>query len=174
MIETTTIATNRYAPAGSNAINLYSTGAEGGDGLTIGQLAIAVSLRSAAACEAQSVIKMNSMTRGAQTLSKAAEWLDRLAGEVEPTDSEWAEIRAFAIGELGVEANALPADVSSYDRRMQAAAAMKSKMDTLSQSQQQQMIDLQTYVNRRDVAYSTSSSIVRTLAYSQSTNAQNF
>ena len=172
MIEATTIATNRYAPAGSNAINLYSTGVDGGDGLTIGQLAIAVSLRSAAVCEAQSVIKMNTMSRGAQTLSKAAEWLDKLADESATT--EWAELRAFAIGELGVEASALPADISSYDRRMQAASAMKSKVDTLSQSQQQQMIDLQTCVNRRDVAYSTSSSIIRTLGSSQSTNAENF
>ena len=36
------------------------------------------------------------------------------------------------------------------------------------------MIDLQTMVNRRDVAYSTSSNVVRALGTSQSGNAQNF
>ena len=172
MIEATSIATNRYAPEGSNAINMYSTGAEGGSGLTLGQLAIAVSLRSAAAFEAQSVVKMNEATHGAQTLSDAAGWMAKVAdGSV---NSEWTSFKAFATGELGVPASALPADASSYDRRMQTASAMKARMDALAQTQQQSMIDLQSLVNRRDVAYSTSSSMVRTLAASQSTNAENF
>ena len=42
MIAIETIATNRYAPSGSEAINLYSTGVEGGSGLTLGQLASAL------------------------------------------------------------------------------------------------------------------------------------
>ncbi len=57
---------------------------------------------------------------------------------------------------------------------MQAASAMKNKMETLVQQQQQDMIDLQTLVNRRDVAYSTSSNIVRTLGTSMSADATNF
>ena len=170
MIEATTIATNRYAPEGSDSINLYATGAEGGSGLTLGQLAIAVSLRSAAACEAQSVVKMNETTRGAQTLSEASGWLAKVATGT----ADWSAAKAFALDELGVESSALPSDISTYDRRMQAASAMKSKMDALTQVQQQAMIDLQTLVNRRDVAYSTSSSIVRTLGTSQYANAGNF
>ena len=50
MIDSTTIAINRYAPRGSQEIRLYSNGLDGGSGLTIGQLAIAVSMRSAAVC----------------------------------------------------------------------------------------------------------------------------
>ena len=171
MIETTSIAVNRYAPEGSNSINLYSTGADGGGDLTLGQLAIAVSIRSAAAFEAQSVVKMNETTRGSQTLSTAAQWLEGIMDGSAETD--WAAAKAFAVDELGVEDSALPADIESYDKRMQAASAMKAKMDILTQSQQQAMIDLQTLVNRRDVAYSTSSNIVRALGTSLSGNAEN-
>ena len=39
MIDSTTIAINRYAPQGSQEIRLYSNGLDGGSGLTIGQLA---------------------------------------------------------------------------------------------------------------------------------------
>ena len=48
MIYVETIATNRYAPQGSEAIKLFSNGLEGGSQLTLGQLVIAVSIRSAA------------------------------------------------------------------------------------------------------------------------------
>ena len=54
MIDSTTIAINRYAPRGSQEIRLYSNGLDGGSGLTIGQLAIAVSMRSAAVSLARS------------------------------------------------------------------------------------------------------------------------
>ena len=172
MIETTSIAVNRYAPEGCNSINLYSTGADGGGDLTLGQLAIAVSIRSAAAFESQSVVKMNETTRGSQTLTTAADWLEKILGGTADT-TDWAAAKAFAVEELGVEASALPADIESYDNRMKAASAMKAKMDILTQSQQQAMIDLQTLVNRRDVAYSTSSNIVRALGTSLSGNAEN-
>ena len=51
-IDTIQIAVNRYAPAGSEAINLYGTGTSGP--LTLGQLVQAVCLHAAAAHEAQS------------------------------------------------------------------------------------------------------------------------
>jgi len=79
MIAIETIAANRYAPSGSEAINLYSTGAEGGSGLTLGQLAIAVCLTAAAAYEGQSVVKMNTMTAGSVKLDAAAGWLAKVA-----------------------------------------------------------------------------------------------
>ena len=63
---------------------------------------------------------------------------------------------------------------SCLARRMQASNALKSRMDQLTQSQQEEMIDLQTMVNRRDVAFSTSSNVVRALGTSTMDNAQNF
>ncbi len=167
-IETIQIATNRYAPEGSEAISMYDTGASGA--LTLGQLVQAVCIRTAAAYEAQSVVKMNRMSEGSVTLDAAAAWLPRIVAGT----ADWGAARAFLTGTLGIEGSALPEDLSSYDRRMQAASALKNAMDARVQDQQEQMIDLQTMVNRRDVAYSTSSNVVRALGTSQSGNAQNF
>ena len=167
-IETIQIATNRYAPSGSEAIQMYDTGASGA--ITLGQLVQAVCIRTAAAYEAQSVIKMNRMSEGSANLDAAAAWLSQIVAGT----ADWGAAKAFLTGTLGIEESALPADLSSYDRRMQAATALKARLDALVQDQQEQMIDLQTMVNRRDVAYSTSSNVVRALGTSQSGNAQNF
>ena len=134
-IESIQIATNRYAPAGSEAILMYDTGASGA--LTLGQLVQAVCIRSAAAYEAQSVIKMNRMSEGSANLDAAAAWLPRIVAGT----ADWGAARAFLTGTLGIEESALPADLTSYDRRMQAATALKARLDALVQDQQEQMID---------------------------------
>jgi hypothetical protein len=170
MISAVEIATNRYAPNGSGSINLYATGLEGGSDLTLGQLVIAVSIRSAAAYEAQSVVKMNTMNSDSVILDDAADWMATIADGT----ADWEEAKAFCTGKLGIDASTLPDSLSSYDKRMTAVAALKAKIDTMVQQQQQDMIDLQTLVNRRDVAYSASSNIVRAFGTSMSNEADNF
>ena len=170
MISTVEIATNRYAPSGSEAINLYATGLEGGSNLTLGQLVIAVSIRSAAAYEAQSVVKMNAMSSDSLVLDDAAGWMARVADGT----ADWAQAKAFCTGKLGIDASTLPDNLKSYDKRMTVVTAMKAKIDAMVQQQQQDMIDLQTLVNRRDVAYSASSNIVRALGASMDNDANNF
>lgn len=170
MIGIETIGTNKYAPQGSEAVNLYSTGAEGGSGLTIGQLIIAVSLRSAAAYEAQSVVKMNAIGANSSVLDQASVYLSQVAAG----SANWSEAKAFCVSSLGIAESTLPSDINSYEKRMTAVAAMKTKIDSMAQKQQQDMIDLQTLVNRRDVSYSASSNIVRALGNSQNANAVNF
>ena len=170
MIEVDTIAVNRYAPSGSEAINLYSTGAEGGSGLTIGQLVIAVSIRSAAAYEAQSILKMNTVGSNSAVLDQAASYLAKVADG----SANWTEAKAFCVNALGVEESSLPSAIDTYAKRMTAVSAMKGKIDVMVQRQQQDMIDLQTLVNRRDVSYSASSNIIRALGSSQSANSVNF
>ena len=73
-----------------------------------------------------------------------------------------------------VEERAATAAQKAYDKRMQAAMALQDKMNVLAQSQQEDMIDLQSLVNRRDVAYSTSSGVVRAVGQSMSQDAGNF
>lgn len=170
MISAVEIATNRYAPNGSGAINLYATGLEGGSDLTLGQLVIAVSIRSAAAYEAQSVVKMNTMNSDSVILDDAADWMATIADGT----ADWEEAKAFCTGKLGIDASTLPDSLSSYDKRMTAVAALKAKIDAMVQQQQQDMIDLQTLVNRRDVAYSASSNIIRAFGTSMSNEAENF
>ncbi len=162
------IATNRYAPTGSDAIFLYDSNQA--SALTLGQLVQAVCLRSAAAYERQSVTKMNMMAAGSQKLDDAADWLKRIA---EGT-ANWTDAKGFLVNTMGISADSLPADINSYDKRMQAAKALQDKMNILAQTQQEDMIDLQTLVNRRDVAYSTSSGVVRTMGQSMDQDAANF
>ena len=169
MIEIEKISTNRYAPAGADAVNLYSNGFEGGDHLTLGQLVIAVSMRSAAEYEAQSVVKMNLMAGGTDRLGKVAGYM----AEIADGGGDWSTIKAYCQKELGIT-DELPDAIDTYAKRMAAVAALKSKADALTQQQQTDMIDLQTLVNRRDVAFSASSNMVRALGSSQSDNAGNF
>ena len=163
-----TIAVNRYAPQGADAISLYSNGSA--EGLTLAQLAISVCLQAASAYEGQSVVKMNILTRGAVKLDGAAQWMEKIANG----SADWSQAKAYITSELGVSDAALPDAINTYDKRMAAVKAVKEKIDALTQQQQRDMIDMQTLVNRRDVAFSASSNIVRALGTSQSGNAANF
>jgi len=166
-----TIALNRYAPKGSDEIHLYSNGLEGGSHLTIGQLSIAISMRAAAEYEAQSVSKMNRMASGSDLLTKASGYMAVIADD---SVDDWASLKTSIMNELGISADSLPDNLSTYKKRMTAVAALKAKIDSLTQTQQTDMIDMQTLVNRRDVAFSTSSNIVRAFGTSMSGNAGNF
>ena len=163
-----TIAVNRYAPQGADAISLYSNGSA--EGLTLAQLAISVCLQAASAYEGQSVVKMNILTRGAVKLDGAAQWIEKIANG----SADWSQAKAYITSELGISDAALPDAINTYDKRMAAVKAVKEKIDALTQQQQRDMIDMQTLVNRRDVAYSTSSNVVRTLGASQEADAANF
>ncbi len=166
MITTEQISTNRYAPSGADAVNMYGTSLA--KPLTLGQLVIAVSIRSAAAYEAQSVLKMNRMASGSVLLEEASGWLAKVADG----SADWAAAKAFCVDTLGISASTLPENLDSYGNRMAAVKAMKAKIDALTQSQQEEMIDVQTLVNRRDVAYSASSNMVRALGTSMNMGAQ--
>ena len=163
-----TIAVNRYAPQGADAISLYSNGSA--EGLTLAQLAISVCLQAASAYEGQSVVKMNILTNGSVKLDGAAQWMEKIANG----SADWAQAKAYITSELGISDAALPDAINTYDKRMAAVKAVKEKIDALTQQQQRDMIDMQTLVNRRDVAYSTSSNVVRTLGASQEADAANF
>lgn len=167
-ITTVAIGTNRYAPAGSDAITLYTT--EGAEKLTLGQLVVSACMRSAAAYESQSVLRMNSMTAGSGKLNDAAKWLSSIANGT----ADWGAAKNFLTKTMGIESSSLPSDLASFTNRLRAADALRNKMDALAKSQQEEMVDLQSLVNRRDVAHSTSSNVLRTLATSTSSNAANF
>ncbi len=164
-IEAEVIGTNRYAPVGSGEICLYST--DTASGLTLGQLVIAVCLRAAMSYEAQSVNKMNTMTKSAELLEKSTEWIQKiLDGSV-----SWSRAKAYLIGTLGLSESELPSDLKTYDNRLKAATAATTKLNALMQVQQQDMVAMQSYVSRRDVSYTSSANIVRALGRSMSNMA---
>ena len=164
MIEASQIATNRYAPTGSQAINLYSTGAA--DNLTLGQLVSAVCIRTAGALEEQSVNKMNMMSIGTEKLEKASVYMQEIAEE---TMSDWAAAKTYLADTVGV--SGLPDDLSTYEKRMQAVNAIKEKLEAMTQQAQEDMIDLQTLINRRDMTYNTSSNVIKAMGNSKNNSA---
>ena len=164
MIEATQIATNRYAPAGSRAINLYSTGTA--ENLTLGQLVSAVCIRTAGALEEQSVNKMNMMSVGTEKLEKASVYMQEIAEETMP---DWAAAKAYLADTVGV--SGLPDDLSTYEKRMQAVNAIKEKLEAMTQQAQEDMIDLQTLINRRDMTYNTSSNVIKAMGNSKNNSA---
>ena len=163
-IELNQIATNRYAPTGSQAINLYSTGAA--DNLTLGQLVSAVCIRTAGALEEQSVNKMNMMSVGTEKLEKASVYMQEIAEE---RMSDWATAKSYLTNTIGV--TGLPDDLSTYEKRMQAVNAIKEKLEAMTQQAQEDMIDLQTIINRRDMTYNTSSNVIKAMGNSKNNSA---
>lgn len=159
-IESNQIAVNRYATEGSQSINLYSTGTA--EDLTLGQLVAAVCIRTAGALEEQSVNKMNIMNIGVEQLDKASVYMQQVADE---SMSDWAAAKAYLSGTVGV--SGLPDDLSSYEKRMQAVNAIKERLDALTQQAQEDMIDMQTLINRRDMTFNTSSNIIKALGNSK-------
>lgn len=167
------IAKNKCAPAGVDSILLYNS--DLAQGLTLTQLVQQVCIRAAAVGEAQSVLKMNAMTSESQRLSEAADWLKQI---VDGT-ANWTKARDFLVGKMGIPESTLPSTLTIngqpyYKYQIQAAKALQDKMNVLAQTQQEDMIDLQTLVNRRDVAYSTASGVVRSNGQTMSQDAQNF
>ena len=159
-IEANQIAVNRYAPSGSKAINLYST--ETAENLTVDQLVAAVCIRAAGALEEQSVNKMNMMSIDTAMLEKTSSYMQQIAEE---TLSDWATAKSYLEGTVGI--SGLPDDLTSFERRMQAIDAIKEHLDAMTQQAQEDMIDLQTLINRRDMTYNTSSNIVKSIGNSK-------
>ncbi len=151
---------NPNAPEGANGVYLYNTDAA--QGLTLGQLMAAVCLRSGAGLERQSVTKMNQMTQQNEAINRLSEVLNGLAAQTIGS-SNWSAVRSELIHTYGLEAVLLPEGIDTYDTRMQAMNAVKQNLEARTQQAQRDMIDLQTLINRRDVAFTTSTNLIRAL-----------
>ena len=160
MIEPVQIATNRYAPDGAQAINMYSMD---GEQLSLGQLMAAVFIKAGANMEAQTVTKVNSMNGNTEKIETAAAYLKQLA---EGNISEWDTIKSFLINTLEISSSALPSNVNSYNDRFKAINAMKVKLEMLTRKAQEDMIDVQSLINKRDVAFTTGTSVIKELGSS--------
>ncbi len=165
-IEAVTLHTNPNAPEGANAVHLYNTDLT--QGLTLGQLLSAVCLRLGAALERQSVTKMNSITERDDAIEELSAAMQAIA---DGTVSDWGALREILTSKF--ELTGLPDNLDSYANRLLAMAAIKQKLENLSQVAQEDMIDLQTTINRRDVAYSTSTGLIRALGQTSSNLAAN-
>lgn len=166
-IEAVQIATNRNAGTGAEAINLYTTSTA--SNLTLGQLLSAVCLRAGAILEREGVVKMNAMGLGTAKIDDLSNAMEAIATE---SVNDWATLKTSLENKYGLRA--LPETLDSYDERMTALAAIKAELDKLTHTAQEDMIDLQTLVNRRDVAFTTATNLVKALQTSIGRTASNF
>lgn len=168
MIETETIGTMRYATDSASAVNLYSTGTA--SGLTLAQLVMSVCLNTAASYEKQSVNKMNTISKNADLLQKGSDWIEKVVSD----NASWSRLKKFLVGELGVLDASLPDKIRTYDNKLKVISLMSERMNAIMQTQQQDLVALQSYVSRRDTAFSSSANIVRALGRSMNGCANNF
>lgn len=178
-IQVETIGVSRYAPAGSDAIRLFSV--NGQSGLTLGQLIMSVCIKRATQDELMSVTSMNRMNGDAMKLHAAAlvleqvmasnsSWDDKIdiaASKYTPTQvAADATLKEFVTKELGVTSS-LPESLStsggSDDNRLRAAELISAQMDKLNRSAELESIRLQTILSRRDVEYRTAASSVSSI-----------
>lgn len=168
-IEPVQIATNRNAPAGSEAIHLYNT--DVAKNLTLGQLVGAVCLRAADLLERQSVNKMNEMNKTTESIEELSTYMEAISRE-KVDNAEWLMIRAKL--EAYHNITDLPVTINSYADRMESLAAIKKRLDHLAQISQEDMIDLQTLMNRGNVAASTASNLAKSIQGSAQRTAERF
>ncbi len=169
MIEAVQIATNRYAPDGAQAINMYSI--NGGENLTLGQLMAAVCIGAGANMEAQSINKMNYMNTNVELLDQASGILSQLATN---SVSNWTTSRDFLRNSLGMSSTDVPDNLdTSYNGRFKVINAMKVKLEELTRQAQEDMIDLQSLINKRDIAFSTGTSLIKSTGGSSNNISMN-
>lgn len=169
MITIVPIAENRYAPDGAKSINLYDC--DDGRNLTFEQLTSMVCLQAAAFYEARSVILLNRMLKGNAYLEQSAIYQEQLgSGQVE----DWGVMKDYLEEVLKIDAKELPEKVESYDDRMKAAKALKQKIEELIRQSQDDLIDVQAELSRRDVAFSTGANLLNATSSMKMSTAQNF
>lgn len=181
MIESTTIARNPYAPNGAQDVKLYAF--NGCDNLTVGQLVNVVCCKVGVALEDSSVNKANVITRHSRRLQGMSEVL---AGIMDGKDYDahltlpayasmtYRDFLTEVCGmTIGGEGN-LPESVATPKEKISAYTAMKTVIEAATITSQRDMIDLQTAISRRDVAYSTATNVIRALGTTLQTTAYNY
>jgi len=178
-IETEKIGTNRTALPESADIVVYSF--NGCENLTVGQLVNAVCCRVGMALEAQSVVKSNIITAGTDRINAYSyiisgvmdgtvnyeTVLDDVAGY------EGRRVRDVLEADGFILAN-LPASLNTINDRLTFFDLIRSDVDGWTLTSQQDLVDLQTDIARRDVAYATATNSVRTLGTTLQATASNF
>jgi hypothetical protein len=184
-IDVQQIGTNRYAPAGADAVRLYST--NGSEGLTIAQLVAAVCIRRCACLETRATARMNKMTQNNAFMQALANVCKQVVDGAKMTDvanvpdsydmriPRGSDIRHFLLDECRMDTNVLLhiGDEPNYKSRMQIVGLIKTGMDKANTTSQQDVIELQSMVNWRDVTYNASSGIIARYGNSGMNMAQN-
>lgn len=186
IVQAEKIGTNAYAPTGANGIYLYDFADV--EGLTLPQLMMAVCIRRAAVIESQSVLKMNEINASAAWLEVLAtvgetiltqnslkSRLDLSKTDYVPTKvSEKTTYKEFLIQEVGLDETSVPDRLSTTDQRTKLYRQLTDKMSAASTTNQEQMIELQSLVSRRDSTFNASAATIKRFGTTMNTVAGNF
>ncbi len=186
VVQAEKIGINAYAPQGANGIYLYDF--DGVEGLTLPQLMMAVCIRRAAIVEGQSVLKMNEINASAawlQVLAMVGEdllsrssltaRLDLSKTDYVPTKvPEQTTYRDFLALEVGLGYDAVPVRLTTVDQRTAIYRQLTEAMSSASTSNQEQMIELQSLVSRRDSSFNASAATIKRFGTTMNAVASNF
>lgn len=192
-IQSVTIGIARDAAPASRAMSLYNF--LGQEKISIGQLIMSVCCLRAAVIERQSVRKMNEI-QGSASLARAMAAVTEqiLSGTAKLNDAAKLDgtgytprasgytLEAFLKNECGLTDEQLKKyvdngtykTISAIDDQTALFQLFKAKMDTANADAQEQTIDLQSLVSRRDIAFNTSASVVKRLMQTALNNASNY
>jgi len=163
-ISATAASVNRYAPEGANRVELFTY--NGAEGLTLGQLVAAVTIRRAAVLEQQSVFNMNELSKNVDKVNKACEYGEDILAETDASRAKYRNvIRKFLI-DLGCSSSALPGSIDTYADMMKAYEQLQAQLTSLNSTSDRLAIDLESSISRRDTVYTQSSNIVTHLGQS--------
>lgn len=174
-ISAATVCRLRYAPEGAAAVRAYNY--NGVEGLTLAQLMMACSFRRAAQTEQACVNAMNQLSLSSDRLadiSHAAQFVLQFVQSGAPKSfgrwSKWSDVRAFLVN-IGLQDDktALPEKLepgTSYSTVMGIYEQIRPKLTECNSTNETQVVELQTAVNRRDVVYNTVSSTITGLGKS--------
>ena len=180
------IGTNRYAPEACSDISMYRTSADGED-FSLGQLIAAVSIRTAAALEARSVLNLNRLANKSEfskALSNAIQQLTATTGPdgkdavvkwndpvalpegYHPRSDVFAKQNTlwnFFVYECDVNPKTLPSDLGTIKNRLAAFAVIRPVVENVLRFSQMQQIEAETTIKRRDTALQTAGNVVKQL-----------
>lgn len=183
------IGINRNAPPEARGIVSYIFNGE--SDLTLGRLMMAVCCQRSAVIERQSVLKMNQLSASTTFLKASSMVMEQvLAGgcslstpvEIRGSGYDKAKgktIKQFLMEYCDVRLEDLQVDgtdinISTHDNAIKIVGYLRKKMDAASASAQQETIQLQSLVSRRDATYNTSASSVKRLMQTAMGVASNY
>jgi len=167
------ISVNTTAVQGPAVSYLFSYA--GQEGLTLGQLTIAVCCKRGAVCEEMAVTwmnRINATNKKLQAYSSVTAQImrdgtvyDEIA-DIEDSGYEpqkvpsFCTLEVFLSQECGIDTSV---DIKTVTGKLTLGDKMKHLLDELSRESEEQIIKLQTQISRRDVAFTTATQTTKGL-----------
>lgn len=162
-----------FNTSASYKVNLYTY--NGAEGLTLGELLMAICLYRANTVEASTVSIMDVMSKDTARLNVISQLATDIvntafgakfsASTMITTEAGiQVTVYSYMTSDLGIPAASIPGGASAEwnnDERTTVYSLLKTKMDALNSISQENMIELQSLINKRDQSYNLASNGVK-------------